>query len=488
MKKKVVLGLKWGIIAIVLLLSILFFRNIIKLDVVPMKYLVLLGFVLALLNIVGGLSLFFKKIWLRTFTVLSYGFLLGFSLIGGHYAKMTNQFFDEGFSNYKVELTTYHVIVRSSSEESALAELENKSMAYYTFFNEPEKVINTISNQVNNISFLPHDDLYDTFINFLVGQYDSLIVTDSILDILSEDYKNLDERIKILYTFEIEAKVNNTEEKVEEEIPKVENNAILKGDNFNIYISGSDSRSTKIANKSRSDVNMVVSINKKTRTVLLTSIPRDYYVMVHGQTGLKDKLTHAGIYGLERSKQTVEDLFDINIDYSIKLGFSSVVELVDLVGGIDIHSDTSFDSYHIPGWHVNKGVNHMDGAKALAYARERYAYASGDRHRILNQQQVLEATFKKLSTSKNLLLHYDELLNSLSKLYITDIPKEEITSLVKMQLEDMSSWTFLSSTVDGTGKMAPTHVAPKTNLYVMEPNEATVTKARNKMKEVLEAK
>ncbi len=488
MKKKVVLGLKWGIIAIILLLSILFFRSVSRLDILPTKYLVLLGLIVLFLNTIGGLSLFLKKKWLKTFTVLSYGFLIGFSIIGGHYIKTTDQFFNEAFSNYKVELTAYHVIVRSSSKESALAELENKNMAYYTFFNEPEKVIQCVSEQVNNISFLPHDDLYDTFINFLVGQYDSLIVTDSILDILSEDYKNLDERIKILYTFEIEAKVEEEKEEKPEEIPSAINNAILKGDNFNIYISGSDSRSTKIANKSRSDVNMVVSINKKTKTVLLTSIPRDYYVMVHGQTGLKDKLTHAGIYGLERSKETVEDLFDIDIDYSIKLGFASVVELVDLVGGIDIDSDTSFDSYHIPGWHVNKGINHMDGAKALAYARERYAYAGGDRHRILNQQQVLEATFKKLSTSRNLLLHYDELMNSLSKLYITDIPKEEITSLVKMQLEDMSSWTFLSSTVDGTGKMAHTHVAPKTNLYVMEPNEATVIKARNKIKEVLEAK
>ncbi len=138
------------------------------------------------------------------------------------------------------------------------------------------------------------------------------------------------------------------------------------------------------------------------------------------------------------------------------------------------------------GWHVEKGNNYMDGAKALAYARERYAYAGGDRHRILNQQQVLQATLTKITKSTSILTKYDQLLNSLKKLYITDIPRDVISSYVKMQLNDMASWSFQTQSVDGKGSMEPTHVTPRTKLYVMIPDESTVESARAKMKEVLE--
>lgn len=130
----------------------------------------------------------------------------------------------------------------------------------------------------------------------------------------------------------------------------------------------------------------------------------------------------------------------------------------------------------------------MDGEHALAYARERYAYASGDRHRVKNQQQVLEATFKKLASDASILLKYDELLSSLKNLYMTDMPRSVISKYVKMQLDDMASWKFISQSVDGKGLMTATYTAPKSKRYVMVPNESSVEKARNKMKEVLEAK
>ena len=233
---------------------------------------------------------------------------------------------------------------------------------------------------------------------------------------------------------------------------------------------------------------MIVSINPYTHEILLTSIPRDYYVQVHGKTGLKDKLTHAGIYGLNTSAKTVGNLFDIEIDYSVKVGMNAVVEVVDLVGGIEVYSDITFNSYHMPGWVVKKGMNKMNGKKALAYARERYAYASGDRHRIKNQQQVLEAVLKKAMTDKSLLLKYDKLLASLGKFYRTDIPADVIKAFMQEQLETMPTWTFTTQTVDGRGASLPTYTAPQYKRYVMIPYEDDVRKASINIKSLTSRK
>jgi LCP family protein required for cell wall assembly len=233
---------------------------------------------------------------------------------------------------------------------------------------------------------------------------------------------------------------------------------------------------------------MIVSINPYTHEILLTSIPRDYYVQVHGKTGLKDKLTHAGIYGMNTSAKTVGDLFDIEIDYSVKVGMNAVVEVVDLVGGIEVYSDITFNSYHMPGWTVKKGMNKMDGKKALAYARERYAYASGDRHRIKNQQQVLEAVLKKAMTNKSLLLKYDKLLSSLGKFYKTDISGDVIKAFMQEQLETMPTWTFTTQTVDGKGASLPTYTAPNYKRYVMIPYEDDVRKASINIKSLISRK
>ena len=273
------------------------------------------------------------------------------------------------------------------------------------------------------------------------------------------------------------------EEQVEEKKPSKEEKAPKKIVRpINVYISGSDSRSKNLSVNSKSDVNMIVSINPYTHEILLTSIPRDYYVQPYGKTGLKDKLTHVGIYGLTASTKTVEKLFGINIDYSVKVGMNAVVEVVDLVGGIEVYSDISFNSYHYPGWTVKQGMNKLDGKKALAYARERYAYATGDRHRIRNQQQVLEAVLKKAMTDKSLLLKYDKLLESLGNFYKTDIPGEVIKEFMQEQLNDMPTWKFTTQAVDGLGEYRTTYTTPNNQRYVMIPNEADIKKASSAIK------
>ena len=494
MKNKIFMGIKILVVVCMAVLSFVLFNSINSLDMIPNKYLYLLIGVLVGINLISALLLFIKKWYTNLIGIVFYIGLVIVSVLGISVGDTANEFLDSAFNTYREETSTFYILVKSGSSYKKLSDLDGKEVQYYTFYQNQDDMLAEVNRVIKNPDLKPHDDLFDCFINFLVYDLGALVIDEGYLDVLSEDYDNLDTRLRILHTFEVTNLVqvdedgNDIGEKEDTSEITTKYKKINKGDNINIYISGSDSRSNKVYNKTRSDVNMIVSINKKTRTILLTSIPRDYYVQVHGQTGLKDKLTHSGIYGLDISRKTLEDLFEIEIDYSVKVGMKAVPEVVDLVGGIEVYSDTEFDSFHMKGWHVKKGYNHMDGAKALAYARERYAYASGDRHRIKNQQDVLQATLVKALGDKSLLLKYDKLLDSLKKFYITDIPREVISEYVKMQLDDMREWTFISQSVDGKGSMEHTYTAPKSNRYVMIPNMETVDKARSKMKSVLEEK
>lgn len=453
-----------------------------KLNVLPTKYLVVFIVGIVLFNVIGHVTLFMKRKWSKIITGISYVALFILSFLGINYGLDTLDFLNKSFNNNDVEVTTYNLIVLKDSNFNDVKDLDNEHIAFMENDENHDKAYDELKSKVNFID-KEYTDIYDIYKDFYSSKFAGAFIDSSLLEILDEEASMYDcadrcvfkDDYKVIYSYDIETKKDIKNEEVK-----------LKP--INIYLSGSDSRSKVIQNKSRSDVNMVLTINPDTRTILITSIPRDYYVAVNGKTGLKDKLTHAGIYGIDTSRKTVEDLFDIEIPYSIKISMSSVTEVVDLVGGVDIVSDTEFNSYHYKGWKVVKGVNHMDGEHALAYSRERYAYASGDRHRILNQQQVLEAVLKKVIQDKAFLTKYDKLLDSLSSLYRTDIPSSFITELVKRQIDDMSGWTFLSNSVSGSDASSATYTAPNSKRYVMVPYEKDVSEAHDKIESVLKGK
>ena len=219
--------------------------------------------------------------------------------------------------------------------------------------------------------------------------------------------------------------------------------------------------------------------------MLLVSIPRDYYVQLHGTTGLKDKLTHAGIYSIDMSMNTINDLLNTKIDYFVRINFSTLTKSIDLLDGVDVYSDKTFVPYTNKNITINEGVNHMNGEMALAFARERYSYSTGDRHRGQNQQAIITAMIKKL-TSAGYVTKYKDILESLDGSFETSMRYEEMTELFKAQIEKRIDWNVESISLDGTGSMEPTYSMGNRRLYVMVPNQATINNAKEKLNEYLE--
>ncbi len=245
---------------------------------------------------------------------------------------------------------------------------------------------------------------------------------------------------------------------------------------YAIYISGIDTFGS-VSTVSRSDVNMLLVVNPTKRTMLLVNTPRDYYVQLHGTTGLKDKLTHAGVYGVDMSRQTVEDLYGISIPYSIRVNFSSLENVITAVGPIDVYSDYDFKSYHT-------GYNTLDSKQALEFARERYSFSEGDRQRGKNQQHVIEAIVGKMARPENA-VRLPQIMDGVRGSVETNMSEASLKAIIRNQLDDIRGWRVTSISVDGSGASLPTYSYGSTPLYVMIPDETSVTTAKQQIAEHL---
>ncbi|MBR0374881.1 MAG: LCP family protein [Mogibacterium sp.] len=247
---------------------------------------------------------------------------------------------------------------------------------------------------------------------------------------------------------------------------------------FILYITGIDSWST-IDEPGRSDVNMVVVVNPETHKILLVSIPRDYKINVVG-TGYTDKLTHTGIHGVDMTLSSVEDLLDIHIDYYVKVNFNTVRKYVDAIDGVDVVSEYDFYSDyggdHVE-YHFVEGVNHLDGAQALAFARERKSFATGDHQRVRNQQLVFKAILDKTMKSSTILLRYNTILGNLRNYLETDMSPNDIKALIKYQMLYMRGWSIDSYSLTGPGSTEATYSAGVA--YIMLHDEYSVETAHN---------
>ena len=262
-------------------------------------------------------------------------------------------------------------------------------------------------------------------------------------------------------------------------ISGAEANKITK-EPFVLYLSGVDNRG-ELTEKARSDVNILAVVNPTTKRVALINTPRDYYVDLAG-TDSKDKLTHAGLYGVETSMATLGNLYGIQVDHYIRIDFSGFISIIDAVGGVDVYSDQAFTSVGSPGYYdpttFAEGWNHLDGKSALAFARERHAFASGDIQRGINQMKVIDAMANKLK-SPTVLMSFSKLMDAVSDCFVTSLSQEQISALVRMQLGDLASWDIESCSVTGSsGKSSQCYSAKGQSLYVMKPDENSVNEAK----------
>ena len=489
-QNKVLRGI--GIVLSILLVVASFYLlyQLIKINVLPTKLLFLITIIFVLLDAILALMLCYytRAIVSKIICVVITLVLIFGSCLGGYYISKTGSLLTNITNVTKHAKNTVSVVVKQSSDIKNKSQLNGLSVGTLRTIGTQgsSKALKELSKDGIVMNQSEYDSLSAMLESFYNGEVDSIIINESsrsqILDM--ESYADFDNNTRVVY--QTSYKVENTDKA----------NAVsdITSKPFNVLISGSDTRGGFDEN-GRSDVIMVATVNPKTGTILLTSIPRDFYVetacdAADGcQQGALDKITHTGIHGTNTTKRTVEKLLGIEINYTFKVGFDTVTDIVDAIGGVDVNVEPGYECsnfLHAPGLSVHAGVNHLNGEQALGYARERYAYSEGDRQRTKNQQQVLMGIVNKV-TSPAIVTNYASIMDSMANTFSTTMSNDEITSLIKYQLNKNPKWKIEQSMVDGTGD---TQMCAELGnaAYVMVPDESTVTKASNKINAVMQGK
>ena len=323
------------------------------------------------------------------------------------------------------------------------------------------------------------DALYDGNAGAIILNSGYLTALDSL-----DDYSTFTQDTRIIYEFS-----------TTKELEPIKPNASITSQPFVVYCSGIDARSSDINLQSLSDVNILAVIHPRTHQILLINTPRDYYVPL-ARNGQRDKLTHAGMYGIDESAAVLGNLYGVKADYYARVNFAGLKKIVNALDGVDVNSDYEFttvgmevpnengDGVHMAGYTFTKGINHLNGEQALCFARERHAFDDGDNQRGKNQMAVIRAIVDKAS-SPAILKGYQKVLDAVSTSFITSLTYEDISSLVQMQLRDNVHWNITSYSVSGEGGMEPCYSAGGEELWVMWPNATQINTAKGLIQQVL---
>lgn len=446
-----------------------FTTSILKMNLLPGKYVLVFSLVELIITVPILIGLV-KSHKTKKINILCLVLAVIFSVIYifvANYANVTSKFLGNMFKE-AVETEDYYIVTQKNSQYNKISELKNKEIYLFQIEEDVEEEIKSKS----NATLKQKDNLTDVGNSLMDGKCDAIAISASQYDMLNELIENFKADTKIIYT------ATHKIEKIDEIDDSSKYSVASKS--FNIYISGIDT-SGKISNVARSDANIIATVNLDKHEILLTSIPRDYYVTLHSKKA-KDKLTHSGIYGINETVTTVEDLLDIDINYYVRVNFTTVIKLVDILGGVDVNSDYNF----VTGdYKFYKGINHLNGDEALAFSRERYAFIDGDNQRVKNQQKVIEAIVNKVTGSTTILTKYTSILNSLEGCFQTNITQDDISMIVKEQLNSMPSWTIKNYALTGSGAHLSTYSMGSQELYVMIPSEKSVEGATEVINEVL---
>lgn len=461
--------------------SIIFIFKVLTFGLLPAKFFYLLFGVLLILNLLYFFLTLRKKagkiirIILGILAILfSVGLFLGGLKIDG-----LNGFLNKNFNDDK-KYAIYNVIISKDSSKKSLNDLVGAEL--FTFEESLPEVSNAdltsaTKASIKNSSLVFKNDIETVMSRPLKSTSSASVINNGTFESYLAANEGYEAKIKIIG--EIKVEVKNVEK------PKADASKNLAKKPFLLYISGIDTRTGTMPSRSLSDVNILAAINPATKKILLVNIPRDSYVLVHGDNGLRDKLTHAGSRGgLQLSTATIEDLFGLKVDRNIRVNFNFVTKLVDSIGGITVTNDLN-RTLTLEGCTYQPGDNAVDGKCALRFARERKSYDSGDRHRGENQQQIITRIINKISSNKSIILGYEKILNAIDGSFESNLTSENITSLVRLQLDEMSPWQVESYNVNGSGRLTKTHSYPNQNLYVMDIDQTTLSTAKTKLEAVL---
>lgn len=469
----------------------LFGAVVLRLNMLPDRYVIVLfiGLVMLLLLTAGVLflrgknpvSLIRRIIGFVLVAIILFGCLAG--------AKMVKDAYD---MLHKVTVVPSDldedgvcVFVREDDPAQTLEDTANYTYAIIAEHDEEliAKATDLIETQVGKtLAMTLYEDSTLLADALLDKDADAILVNSAVIVALSEEegYTDILEKLRVLHGFPVE-ELEETEPTTE---PPTEPVNSITQESFVVYLTGSDTRSKKLK-KSRSDVNILAIVNPKTKQVLLVNTPRDYYIPNPKGKGKLDKLTNCGLYGPENSMKALSDLYDVPVDYYAQINFEGVKTLVDAIGGVTVNSTQTFTCGESREFQIVKGENHLNGEAALAFARERYHVKGGDNGRGKNQMRVITAIIKKATTGTTIINNYSQILGSMEGMFRTSVPMENVSALVKMQLDDMATWSIKSFAVTGEGDSQKTYSAPGHKSYVMHPHKYMVNHAQELIKKVV---
>lgn len=474
------------LLSVVLVISSFYLLyQVIRLNVLPSKFLFPLTIGVVVLDAIFILLLiyFSKNVVSKIVCIVLTLFICVASCMGGYYISKTQNVLSNITNVAKHAKNTVSVIVKESSSIKNKSQLNGVSVGSLRLNEQgSKKVLKELSSEGIVLNQTEYDSMTALLEAFYNGEVDSIIINESsrsqILDM--EAYSNFDSNTRVVYQTSYKVKNNDAASAVTDITSKP----------FNVLISGSDTRGGFDEN-GRSDVIMIATVNPKTHTILLTSVPRDFYVTTACDAGdgcmqgALDKITHTGIHGTNTTKRTVEQLLGIEINYTFKVGFDTVTELVDVLGGVDVYVEPGYATT-TSEFSVHEGVNHLNAQQALAFARERYSYTEGDRQRTKNQQQVLMGIVKE-ATKPSVITNYAAIMDTMANTFSTTMSNAEITDLIKYQLNNNPTWKMEQYMVDGTGDtLMCAELGDAAS--VMVPDQSTVKMAKDKINAVLAGK
>ena len=467
---------------IVIMLSVVFMGLLAMTKMVPTIYMLIIGIVLAVIAAIIWLLVWHTRYTGRFIggTVLAV-IMIAILAFGGFYINKTRSAISN-ISGETTEVTQMAVYVKSDDAADSV-----EATAGYTYGilssldreNTDGAVAHLNSEFGTEVQTKEYAGLTELADGILNGEVNAMLLNSGYLSVYEDmdGYTDFSTKIKEVGTVDVESTIQSAEESTPVEPITTANG----GKVYTIYLSGIDTRGEMTA-KSRSDVNIIATVNTDTHEILLVSTPRDYFVPLSISGGAPDKLTHAGIYGIDVCMDTLGMLYDIDINYYFRINFGGFVKVINALGGITVNSDYDFDSKNILGYHFNKGENYVNGEQALIFARERYAFQEGDRQRGKNQMEVIRGVVKK-ALSPEILTSYSSILSSLDGCFGTNITYEEIAQILQQQLTNGGDWTIVSYSVNGTGATEkPYSMSQKA--YVMVPDYNTVDKAKSLMEKV----